>query len=148
MKRILLLCYFVSICMITYTQESMNYCIRKTDYQKGNYKIIAYEIHHDSIIVTRFSTGINPTKILYSNKLSTQTKEKLLHILSNIRMETLNTEYVGNSKGQLHALLEIEINNYYKSIFWYFGQEPDLEKIIELINELLPAETEAWYDVY
>lgn len=61
----------------------------------------------------------------------------------------MKDSYVNDQvEGEGNSIYDIQINNDSKSIYDYFGEEPNLKKLDQFINEILPADKEKWYESY
>ena len=137
---------FFYLANFSVTNEIMIYSITRTDYVKGIYKTFTYELKNDSIVVIRHSTNNLTSKILFSNSLSSKQKSDLYALLNSIELNQMKSEYTNsNVEGEGHSVYDIQINKQFKSILFYFGEEPHLKKLDDFIYELLPANHNDWY---
>jgi len=143
MKKIILvnLICFLGIFSFAQKQKTMEYAIKRTDFTKGTYKTFTYELKNDSIMVMQYSTNNLLPKLLYSNIINAEQKSKLTKLLKDIDLSKMKSEYINkNVQGENHSVYEIKINQDFKSIYFYFGDEPKLKMIDSFICELLPED--------
>jgi hypothetical protein len=129
--------------------EITEYHVTQTNYTKGTYKTIRFELLKDTIVVTRYSTNNLPPKILYSNSLNDSQKLRLRAILCGIDLKSMKNEYVNkNVEGEGHSVYDIILNNDSKSIYVYYAEEPSIKKLDLFISGILPTNQNGWYDNY
>jgi hypothetical protein len=125
------------------------YHVTQTNYTKGTYRTMKFELFNDTIVVTRYSTNDLPPKILYSTSLNPEQKLKLRAIICGIDLKKMKNEYINkNVEGEGHSVYDIQINQDSKSIYVYFAEEPSIKKLDEFINEILPKNQNGWYEAY
>jgi len=149
MKKYILLILICCFVQLSFAQKPIEYNIKRTTYIKGTYKTFSYELKKDSIVIIRYSTNNRDPKTLYSNVLNVDQKSKLTKILSGFDLPTMKSQYVDqNVDGQGHFVYDIKINNDFKSIYVYFGDQPNLKKLDVFFHEVLPVNQDGWHDVY
>jgi len=146
MKKLFLFTLICSFVYLNCAQNPMKYNIKRTDYVKGTYIIFTYELRNDSIFATRYSTNNQDPKLVYSNVLSSNQKNKLQNILNNFDLQNTNEKYVDETvEGEGHSEYDITIGNTTKHIFVYFVEVPILTKLNNFIYEILPEDKNTWY---
>jgi hypothetical protein len=102
-----ILCIIISLLVqFSYAQALISYDVKRTDYVKGTYKTFTYELKNDSIIVTRHSTNIRPTKLLYSNALNNEQKHKLTSILKDFDLVKMQSKYIHKTDSLAVSILK------------------------------------------
>lgn len=149
MKQNLILIIICCFVQLSFAQKPKEYNIKRTTFIKGTYKTFTHELKKDSILVIRYSTNNREPKTLYSNVLNSDQKSKLTEILNGFNLTTMKSQYVNqNVDGEGHFVYDIKINHDFKSIYVYFGEEPNLKKLDEFFTEILPLNQDGWHDVY
>ena len=125
------------------------YHITQTNYAKGTYRTMKFELLNDAITVTRYSTNDRPPKTLYSAGLNAKQGSKLRAILCGIDLKKMKNEYINNNvEGEGHSVYDIQINKDSKSIYVYFAEEPSIKKLDKFISGILPKNQNGWYEAY
>lgn len=149
MKKNILFFITCGIVLVSCAQKTVDYNVKRTDNMMGDHKLFTYELRNDSIIVTKFSTNNKPPKIVYSSILSGSQKSKLCKILNGINLSEMKNSYANNTvEGEGNSVYDIRIAQESISIYVYYVDVPELKKIDDFINDILPSDQNGWYDSY
>ncbi len=107
----------------------------------GDNLLYTYDFNQDKIRVIKHSTSDRPDSAIVDRLLKKREKRTLLLFLKTFPLESLKNEYINKGvKGEVHTLFDIQIKNKNLKTKLYFIKQPDIDKLVQLMNRLIPSE--------
>jgi hypothetical protein len=118
---------------------NVSFEIKISVYTKGTYKIKECCVNNNEIVVTKFFTNGELPVVTYRKVLESEEEEKFISIISILPLKDFKKKYVNESvEGEQSIYFEIKKADFYKKIYLYFDYPPELLKLTEEVNSLLP----------
>ncbi len=112
------------------TQNQVSYHIVRTDYVKATHKHFEWILQNDSVKVIEYPLSTAPDSIKCYKALTDRQISKLQSLLEDIDLQKLNERYSNDVvEGEGHSVYDITINGISKSIYVYYVEVAELQKI-------------------
>jgi hypothetical protein len=140
MKRTnaLLLLFAVPLALLTAAPRSR---ITVEYFIKGTYRIILCEVTPERLFYRTFSTNDEPPQTKIDRRLNPVEAAVLRQFLASFPLAKLDDRYVNTAvQGSIHTVLTVTAGGVQKKILLYYRRQPDVLRLLTMVNGLLPAE--------
>ncbi len=118
-----------------------NFHINIKQITHGDNPLYTYDFNQNEIRVIKHSGNDEPGLVVVNRVLTKDEKRKLLLFLKTFPLKSLKNKYINKEvKGEVHTLLDIQIKNKHSKIKLYFIKQPDIHKLVQEMNRLIPYE--------